>query len=153
MGASYAYQDHDVVKGKSYRYQLEDVDGSGQSAFKGPVQAAAGTIRPVSPATGSAALREAAPYFIWESTPYDRFRIQVSARADFGGKVLALAGPQAKGKAQWIKEFSYTPTAAEWKRVKLMLGKGRTLYWRVFGKDRYGTTFTSRVNALKIMKH
>jgi uncharacterized delta-60 repeat protein len=42
MGASYSYADYAVVRGREYRYKLEDVDTKGASTFHGPVSAAAG---------------------------------------------------------------------------------------------------------------
>ena len=38
-GASYAYEDHDVEMGLTYRYMLEDIDIYGGSTFHGPVEA------------------------------------------------------------------------------------------------------------------
>ena len=141
-----------MQRGRSYRYKLEDVDTAGKETFHGPVRAAVGTIKPVAPESGASAPRGTLPQFIWESTPYDRFRIQVSTSADFSGKMVTLAGPKSPGEGQWIRELSYTPTAAEWKRVKHMLGKGGKVFWRVFGKDRYGSEFTSEANMLKVQK-
>jgi N-acetylneuraminic acid mutarotase len=42
MGAAYSYADYAVVRGREYRYKLEDVDTKGASTFHGPVSAAAG---------------------------------------------------------------------------------------------------------------
>ena len=39
-GASYTYEDLDVVMGRTYRYKLEDIDVYGRSTFHGPVEAA-----------------------------------------------------------------------------------------------------------------
>ena len=66
--------------------------------------------------------------------------------------MVTLAGPKSPGKGQWIRELSYTPTAAEWKLVKHMMGKGGKVFWRVLGKDRFGSEFTSEANALKVQK-
>jgi hypothetical protein len=46
-GASYTYTDHNVIKGMTYYYKLEDVDTHGVSTFHGPVSATAGTIRSI----------------------------------------------------------------------------------------------------------
>ncbi len=40
-GATYTYEDLDVEMGRTYWYKLEDVDIYGQSAFHGPIEAAA----------------------------------------------------------------------------------------------------------------
>jgi hypothetical protein len=141
-----------VQHGKSYRYKLEDVDTAGKETFHGPVRAAVGTIRLIAPESGASLPSGVLPQFIWESTPYDRFKIQLSTNADFTGKIVILAGPKLPGEGQWIRELSHTPTAAEWNRVKKMLGKSSKVFWRVFGKDRYGSEFTSQANMLKFQK-
>jgi hypothetical protein len=150
MGAKYSYEDSAVARGKSYHYKLEDIDTSGKSTFHGPAHAAVGTISLVSPESGTSVSRKAPPNFIWESTPFDRFRLQISAFADFAGKVKTLSGSGSLGKNGWIKSFSYTPTTAEWKSVKQLLEKNNTLYWRVFGKDRSGSAATSEPKMLKV---
>ncbi len=152
MGASYNYEDYEVVYGKSYRYKLEDIDTYGVSTFHGPVQAAVGTIILVSPENGASTQRDDLPLFLWESTPYDRFRIQLSTNDTFKEKVVTLSGSDSSGAGRWLRETSYTPTALEWDRVRRMIGKNKTVFWRVFGKDRYGSTFISEVNALKVRK-
>jgi hypothetical protein len=152
LGAQYNHEDFDVQPGKSYRYKLEDVDASGRSTLHGSVRAAVGTIRLMAPESGASLGRGTLPLFIWESFAYNRFRIQVSASADFSGKMIVLDGPKVPGEGQWIRESSYTPTTEEWKRIKKMAGKDGKVFWRVFGKDRYGSEFTSEANTLKLQK-
>ena len=43
-GASYTYDDTDVVQGVTYYYKLEDVDVHGASTFHGPVSATPGRV-------------------------------------------------------------------------------------------------------------
>lgn len=43
-GASYAYDDTEIIEGMSYRYKLEDVDLHGRSTFHTPVEVTAGVF-------------------------------------------------------------------------------------------------------------
>jgi hypothetical protein len=151
MGAKYSYRDLAVVAGRSYSYRLEDIDASGKSTFHGPVRAAVRAITLVSPESGASTPPKAPVQFVWESTSCNRFKIQISSTANFSGKVKTLNGSGSSGKDGWIKPSSYTPTLAEWKSVKRLLGTNNTLYWRVLGKHRSGSTSTSEANVLRVM--
>ncbi len=52
-GAAYSYEDIDVEPGKTYFYQLEDIDYSGTSAFHGPVFATVHTFCGATAAAGA----------------------------------------------------------------------------------------------------
>lgn len=43
-GAEYAFEDNDVVPGRTYFYELEDIDTAGATTFHGPVSAWAGVV-------------------------------------------------------------------------------------------------------------
>lgn len=43
-GATYSYEDFDVVPGRTYYYKLEDIDYAGVSTFHGPVSAWVGVV-------------------------------------------------------------------------------------------------------------
>jgi hypothetical protein len=147
-GASYSYPDYDVALGGSYQYKLEDVDLSGVGTLHGPVKASVGGITLVSPERGARVSGNRAVQFDWESVPYDRFRIEFSKRADFTSKALILPARRANGQRGWLKEPPYTPTKAEWARIKKIAARNGVVYWRVLGKAGSGGKQTSEASRL-----
>ena len=139
-GASYAYEDFDVVKGQTYNYKLQDVDRSGISAFHGPVSTSAGGLSLVSPQDGLSVSSSTA--FEWEGVAIKRARVEFSPSAAFGSKILRFS--IANG------QVSFTPTKAQWKRITALAGQGTTVAWRVTGLDASGNTLTSAAATLGV---
>ena len=142
-GAAYAYRDSDVNLGKRYYYKLEDVDNTGAGTYHGPVSATVGVIRPISPKSGAVLASGAAPCFRWKSVPYNRFKLQFSKKADFRSGVVTLPGT-----GTWLRNSSFTPGKAKWKRIAGLAAKGKPIYWRVAGKEPSGGASAS--SALKL---
>ena len=137
-GASYAYEDSDVVKGQTYYYKLQDVDRSGSSTFHGPVSVTAGGLSLVSPQDGLSVSSSTA--FEWEGVAIKRAHVEFSRSAAFGSKILRFS--IANG------QVSFTPTKAQWKRITAFAGTGNTVAWRVTGLDASGNTAVSATRSM-----
>jgi len=143
IGASYSFEDFDVIVGERYSYKLEEVDPAGKSTFHGPVSDVIGAITLVAPVDGATVPANSPTTFVWGSTPYDRFKLEFSKSAGFSGAVLTLPLPGKKGAGRWITGTSYAPNARGWRRVQQLAGRRGRLYWRVYGEDQAADACTS----------
>jgi len=143
-GATYSYQDLDVVSGKTYYYELEDIDLCGLSTFHGSVSITVGArgIVPTFPEDGAILRGYPPPTFEWEDAGFDKFKLQFSNRPDFKEGVITLP--------KWITDNSYTLDRREWRWIWLALRQqGKTIYWRVYGQDEAGNSLISEVNSFR----
>jgi hypothetical protein len=148
-GARYSYKDADVTEGQTYNYKLEDIDTKGDSTLHGPVSATVGYIHLLTPEDGASVTGP--PTFTWESSPFDRFAVQFSRRANYGTDTLTFPPPRKSGgDHRWTKETSYTPNAKQWKQIKHIARKDGTVFWRVVGKGPHGNRIVSDANKLDV---
>jgi hypothetical protein len=147
LGAEYAYEDTDVFPGITYKYQLEDVHVTDQNTRHGPVSATIGDIVAVGPEDGEKVPVRPRPSFSWSSEYFDRFRLEFSKNPDFKPARVVVAPMPGTGetspKTAWINDLSYTLKAREWQAVRQLAKKTGTVYWRVVGKNKTGSTFRS----------
>jgi len=74
------------------------------------------------------------PTFGWEGMGYDRFKLELSDREDFGGRntfTLPLMGST-------LSETSFVPAVWEWLYVQLTGVAADRIFWRVQGMDAKG---------------
>ena len=150
-GHDYLFEDHDILPGIGYSYKLEDLDLHGVATLHGPVTATAGKIVLLAPQDVETATLKAPESFSWDGGSMDRFRIEFSRSADFSGTVLSLPKSTAK-QAKWIESAGYTPTAAEWNKIRALRGKTGLLYWRIHGDNAAGDAFTTEPLGLTVTK-
>lgn len=151
QGATYAYEDFDVVPGLTYYYQLEDIDYDGVSTFHGPVSATLGNedISLIFPDNCALIPVYPPPSFEWESADLVRFKLGFSRSPDFTGRVIVLPRG-SKRHGRWITGESYTPNWWEWRRIRHLNRRGKTVHWAVYGEDEAGKGFVSKTFELKI---
>ncbi|MEW6366983.1 MAG: hypothetical protein AB1714_20330 [Acidobacteriota bacterium] len=146
-GASYSWPDPAVALGQTFFYKLEEVDSAGTSKFHGPIAACMGAIANKAPSDGATVSSKVTATFSWDSTPYDRFRIQFCSRPTFSKDVLTLP---LSGKDTWIQGSQCTPRKKAWKKIQSLSGRKGTLYWRVYGEDQYGNSLYSDASRLLV---
>ncbi|PXF57168.1 MAG: hypothetical protein C4B58_10935 [Deltaproteobacteria bacterium] len=151
QGTEYSYEDFDVVSGLTYYYQLEDIDYAGVSTFHGPVSATLSdeAIALIFPEDGALIPAYPPTAFEWDGAGLERFKLNFSTDPDFESKVVVLQRGY-KRHGRWITGESYTPNRKEWRSIRRLGRKGRTVYWAVYGEDKAGKGFVSKTFQLKI---
>ena len=151
-GAEYEYEDLDVEQGLTYFYELEDIDYDGLSTFHGPVSATVGdeALVLLSPEDRASVSPFTPPTFEWEGEGLFRFKVGFSTDPHFTSKVIVLP-TLSKRRNPWITEEFYMPTRREWRRIRRLGRKGRTVYWRVNGEDEAEEGFTSEALGFTIV--
>jgi hypothetical protein len=137
MGADYVQEDPDVIGNQPYFYLLEDIDTTGLATRHGPVSASRLDIQTTSPENGAVLAGPTPPEFSWNGPGFRRFQLEFAADPQFISRCFKLPAKwrqTADTTPLWLSQSGYTPTPAEWWRLK-GLAQDRQLYWRVYGED------------------
>ncbi len=149
-GAGYTYKDHDVAFRGTYYYVLEDIDYHGVNAFHEPVSvvvAGKGIIL-LSPVDSAKIPKKLPATFEWEGGYTGQFKLQFSKKPDFSSRIITL--PNRKKANRWITDTVYTPGKREWQLIRRLGGRGKTIYWRVYGSNGQGSDYISNTQGLVV---
>ena len=143
FGASYSFNDEDVINGVPYYYILEEVDYQGYTTQYGPVAASPDVDGPtlVSPAEGAVIPVEAPGTFEWNGAYFSQFKLQLSVDPDFPID-SRISVPE---NGTWTSEEVVTLLAEKWDEILLMAltGGSDRIYWRVAARDDLDEIFFS----------